>query len=118
MHNQYRFKIYLFYVYEYAVAVFRHTRRGHQISLQMIESHHVFSGIWTQDLWKSRQSVLLTIEPSPQPHNQNFKNFIYWFILFSVCMYVCVYVCVHECVYACMCVCLCVYQYIHVISHV
>jgi hypothetical protein len=26
-------KIYLFYVYEYTVAIFRHTRRGHQIPL-------------------------------------------------------------------------------------
>jgi hypothetical protein len=28
-------------VYEYIVAVFRHTRRGHQISLDMAVSHHV-----------------------------------------------------------------------------
>jgi hypothetical protein len=34
--------IYLYYIYEYtAVAVFRHTRKGHQISLQMVVSHHV-----------------------------------------------------------------------------
>ena len=26
----------LFYAYEYTVAVFRHTRRGHQTSLQMV----------------------------------------------------------------------------------
>ena len=38
-------KIYLFYVCEYTVAVFRHTRRGHQISLQMTVSHHVVAGI-------------------------------------------------------------------------
>ena len=38
-------KIYLFYVYEYSVAVFRHTRRGHQISLQMVVSHHMVAGI-------------------------------------------------------------------------
>jgi len=38
------FKIYLFIVYEYRVAVFRHTRRGHQISLQMVVSHHVVAG--------------------------------------------------------------------------
>jgi hypothetical protein len=31
----------LFYVCEYTVTVFRHTRRGHQISLQMVVSHHV-----------------------------------------------------------------------------
>ena len=34
------FKIYLFYVYEYTLAVFRHTRRGHRITLQMVVSHH------------------------------------------------------------------------------
>jgi hypothetical protein len=31
----------LFYVYEYAVAVSRHTRRGHQIPLQKVVSHHI-----------------------------------------------------------------------------
>ena len=45
----------LFYVYKYTVAVFRHTRRGHQIPLQMVVSHHVVAGNWTQDLWKSSQ---------------------------------------------------------------
>jgi hypothetical protein len=30
---------------KYTVAVFRHTRRGHQISLQMVVSHHVVAGI-------------------------------------------------------------------------
>ena len=44
-----------FYVYEYIVAVFRHTRRGHQIPLQMVMSHHVIAGYWTQDLRKKSQ---------------------------------------------------------------
>ena len=30
-----------------------HTRRGHQIPLQMVVSHHVVAGNWTQDLWRS-----------------------------------------------------------------
>jgi hypothetical protein len=30
---------------KYTVAVFRHTRRGHQISLQMVVSLHVVAGI-------------------------------------------------------------------------
>jgi hypothetical protein len=30
--------------YEYTVAVFRRTRRGHQIPLQMVVSHHVVAG--------------------------------------------------------------------------
>jgi hypothetical protein len=38
------------------VAVFRHTRRGHQVSLRMVVSHHVVAGIWTQDLQKSNRS--------------------------------------------------------------
>jgi hypothetical protein len=36
--------IYLFYVYEYTIALFRHTRRGHQIPLQIVVSHHVVAG--------------------------------------------------------------------------
>jgi hypothetical protein len=50
------FKIYfftLFYLYKYTVAVFRQTRRGHGIPLQMVVSHHMVAGNWTQDLWKS-----------------------------------------------------------------
>jgi len=35
----------LFYICEYTVAVFRHTRTGHQIPLQMVVSHHVVAGI-------------------------------------------------------------------------
>jgi len=38
-------KLYLLIIYKYIVAVFRHTRRGHQISLQMVVSHHVVAGI-------------------------------------------------------------------------
>jgi hypothetical protein len=37
-------KIYLFHVCEYTVAVFRHTRRGNRIPLQMVVSHHVDAG--------------------------------------------------------------------------
>jgi hypothetical protein len=36
------FKIYLFY--EYTIAVFSHTRRGHRIPLHMVVSHHVVAG--------------------------------------------------------------------------
>jgi hypothetical protein len=31
-------------MYEYTVAVFRHTRRGHQIILQIVVSHHMVVG--------------------------------------------------------------------------
>jgi hypothetical protein len=59
-------KIYLFIICKYTVAVFRHSRRGRQILLQMVVSHHVVAGIWTLDLWKSSR-VLLPTEPSHQP---------------------------------------------------
>jgi hypothetical protein len=49
------FKIYLFYVFGHTVVVFTHTRRGHRIPLQMVVSHHVVAGNWTQDLWKNSQ---------------------------------------------------------------
>jgi hypothetical protein len=35
---------------KYTVAAFRCTRRGSQISLWVVASHHVVTGIWTQDL--------------------------------------------------------------------
>jgi hypothetical protein len=38
-------KIYLFIICVYTVAVFRHSRRGHQITLRMVVSHHVVAGI-------------------------------------------------------------------------
>jgi hypothetical protein len=37
--------IYLFIICKYTVAVFRHSRRGRQISFQMVVSHHVVAGI-------------------------------------------------------------------------
>jgi hypothetical protein len=37
--------IYSVLICKYTVAVFRHTRRGHQISLWMVVSHHVVAGI-------------------------------------------------------------------------
>jgi hypothetical protein len=58
--------IYLLIICKYTVAVFRHSRRGSQISLRMVVSHHVVAGIWTLDLRKSSR-VLLPTEPSHQP---------------------------------------------------
>jgi hypothetical protein len=37
--------IYLLYISEYTITVFRHTRRGQQIPLEMVVSHHVIPGI-------------------------------------------------------------------------
>ena len=39
----------------YTVVVFRHPRRGSQMSLRMVVNHHVVAGIWTQNFWKSSQ---------------------------------------------------------------
>jgi hypothetical protein len=39
------FKINSFIICKYTVVVFRHSRRGHQISLRMVVSHHVVDGI-------------------------------------------------------------------------
>ena len=36
--------IYLFNAYEYTFALFRHTRRRHQILLQMVVNYHVVAG--------------------------------------------------------------------------
>jgi len=54
------------YVYEYTVTVFRHTRRGHWIPLQMVVSHCVVGWELNSRPLKE-QSVLLTTEPSLQP---------------------------------------------------
>ena len=39
------FKVYLLLVDKYTVAVFRHTKRGCQISLRMVVSYHMVAGI-------------------------------------------------------------------------
>jgi hypothetical protein len=72
------FLIYLFIICKYTVAVFRHTRRGRQILLRMVVSHHVVAGTWTLDLWKSSQ-VLLPTEPSHQPP-------LAWFLKLLQCL--------------------------------
>jgi hypothetical protein len=52
----------LFYVCEYTVALFRHTKGGRQISLQMVVSHHVVAGAPLEE-W----SVLLTLSHLSSP---------------------------------------------------
>jgi hypothetical protein len=37
--------LFIFIICKYTVVVFRHSRRGSQISLQMVVSHHVVAGI-------------------------------------------------------------------------
>ena len=55
----------LFYVYEYTVPVFRHTRRGHQIPIT--DGYEPLCGCWELNLEPlGDQSGLLTSEPSLQ----------------------------------------------------
>ena len=56
----------LFIICKYTVAIFRHTRRGCQISLRVVVSHHVVAGIWRLLGPSEEQSVLLPAEPSLQ----------------------------------------------------
>ena len=57
------FKIYLFIICKHIVAVFRHPRRGHQISLRMVVIHHVVVGL---ELRTFGRAVSATTEPSLQ----------------------------------------------------
>ena len=56
--------IHIFYAYKYDI--FMHTRKGYQIPLQMVVSHHVVAGIELRTSPLEEQSVLLTTEPSLQ----------------------------------------------------
>jgi hypothetical protein len=51
------FKIYFIYMSTLSLSsdTIDVNRRVHQIPLQMVVSHHVVTGNWTQDLWKSSQ---------------------------------------------------------------
>jgi hypothetical protein len=60
----------LFIIYKYTVADFRHPRKGHQVSLQVVVSHHVVTGDLNSGPSEG-QSVLLTAEPSHQPPGLN-----------------------------------------------
>ena len=79
------------------VAVFRHTRRGHQILLQMAVSRHVVDGNWTQDLWKSSQcTYLLSHLSSPTFFLK--KDVFMLLCVWMLCLHMCVSVCVpHLC---------------------
>ena len=64
-------KIYLFIRWKYTVAVFRHPRRGRQISLRSEPP----CGCWDLNSGPSEeQSVLLTTEPSLQPDQTSLKS--------------------------------------------
>lgn len=57
--------IYLFYVCEHTITVFRHTRSEHLTLFQMVMNQHVVAGTRTQDL--EELSVHFTGAPNLQP---------------------------------------------------
>jgi hypothetical protein len=65
----------LFHACGYTIAAFTHTRRRHQISLQMVVGHHV--GCWElNSRLLEEQIVLLTAEPSLQPSCSFLSSFL------------------------------------------
>jgi hypothetical protein len=58
------------YIYIYFVSVFRHTRRGHLISLQMFVSHHVVVGIELRSSGRTLSALNPVVKPSLQPPNR------------------------------------------------
>ena len=75
------FKIYLLIICKYTVAVFRHTRRGHEISLHDCKPP---CGCWDLNSGPpEEQLVLLTVEPSLQPQFTTSTAIHYLQIIFS-----------------------------------
>ena len=66
---------------KYTVAVFRRTRKGHQISLQVVVSHHEVAGIWTQDLRKSSQCSYPLSHLASPAHSHSVSKVVLRFIL-------------------------------------
>jgi hypothetical protein len=61
--------LFYFIICEYVVAVLSHSRRGRQILLGMVVSHHVVAGIWAQDLRRAVCALnLWAISPAPKQH--------------------------------------------------
>jgi hypothetical protein len=73
------FKDLFIIIYKYTVAVFRCAKRGHQVSLWVVVSHHVVAGNRTQDLQKSSQcSYPLSHLTSPPPFFLRESNVFYF----------------------------------------
>jgi hypothetical protein len=84
----------LFNICEYIVAVFRHTRRGHRISLHT-DGCEPPCGCWELNSGPlEEQSVLLTTEPSLQPPHSAilFYFILFYFILFYFILFYFIYV--------------------------
>ena len=63
-----KFKTYLFIVYKYTVAVFRHTRRGHQISLQMVVNHLSLLGFELRTSERAVSALPKILSSNPSNH--------------------------------------------------
>jgi len=74
--------IYLFYVCEYTVHLFKHTRRRHRILLQMVVIHHVLLGIELRACGGADSALPLSRLSSPIVAVFNFMNGSF------ACMYV------------------------------
>ena len=70
---------------KYTVAVFRHSRRGRQISLCMVLSHHVVAGTWSQDLWKNSQCALDHWAISPALADFSWCSYLKFLMTMGVC---------------------------------
>jgi hypothetical protein len=73
-------KVYLFYVYGYTDAVFRHTRRGHLIPLQMVDDCEPPCGCWELNSGPlEEQAVLFLSQGSRSKTSINLElKIIFW----------------------------------------
>ena len=94
-------------IHKFTVADFWHTRRGRQISLWVVVSHHVVAGIWTQDLWKGSQCSC-PLSHLSSPWHVFFSILVYHCFCLSVSVSLYVYICVRFCVGMCVRVSMCV----------
>jgi hypothetical protein len=93
------FNLFIHYIYiyicKYTVAVLRYSRRGHQISLQMVVSHHVVAGIWTLDLLGRAVGALNHWAISSAPSVSFFKKILFFFRFILWAWVFCLHVCMH-----------------------
>jgi hypothetical protein len=75
------FTIYLFIICKYTVADFRQSRRGRQILLQMVVSHHVVAGIWTLDTFGRAVGCSYPLSHLTSPRNSLFRVDLYLQVL-------------------------------------
>jgi hypothetical protein len=97
----------LFYLYGYSVAVFRHTRRGHRIPLQMVVSHLQLQGIELRTSGKAVSALnCWAMSPDPMrspgwpqthdpPASASFSKSYQCASPQPAKMYVCMYVCMY-----------------------